>query len=103
MYQVYFIQQVKKKRGENMPVKIGYSNDVDRRLKDLQTGSPLKLKKRIALTFDTKREAEIVERCMHNLARTKHKALSGEWFIIRGDWKRFISSALKMADGCYPV
>ena len=102
MYQVYFIQQVRSKRGEQMPVKIGHSSDVDRRLDNLQTGSPIKLKKRLSLSFETKKEAALVEKCMHSLAKSKHKALRGEWFVIYGDWKKFIAQSLKMVDGINP-
>ena len=101
MYQVYFIQQVKSKRGQNMPVKIGHSNDVDRRMLNLQTGSPVKLKKRLSLPFETQKEAALVERCMHSLATKKHKSLSGEWFVIYGDWRKFVAESLKMADRCH--
>ena len=83
-----------------MPVKIGHSSDVDRRLLNLQTASPVKLKKRISLSFETKKEAALVERCMHSVAAKKHKSLSGEWFVIYGNWGRFVKESLKMADNC---
>tara|TARA_R110000772_G_scaffold60108_6_gene135697 strand:- start:1767 stop:2093 length:327 start_codon:yes stop_codon:yes gene_type:complete len=99
MYKVYFITQKIKGRKGLYPIKIGYSKDPDARIKALQTGSPYKLRISVLLPFETKREAEIVERCFHRLGKTKHKALSGEWFIIYGDRRNFISESLKMADG----
>lgn len=98
MYNVYFItQKIKGKKGL-YPIKIGYSKDPDARLKALQTASPHKLRISILLPFETKREAEIVEHCFHNLGKAKHKSLSGEWFIIFGDRRNFIAQSLKMAD-----
>ncbi|MBL4753744.1 MAG: GIY-YIG nuclease family protein [Flavobacteriales bacterium] len=97
MYKVYFIQQKQKGRKGIQPVKIGYSLDPEARLKNLQTGSPVKLKLCKTIEVETKREAEIVERCLHRLGSKKHRRLEGEWFLIYGSWKAFIEAGLKMA------
>jgi len=97
MYKVYFIQQAVKGRKGIQPVKIGFSKDPEARLKNLQTGSPNKLKIRKVIEFETKREAEIVERCLHNIGKKKYKKLEGEWFLIYGSWKAFIEAGMKMA------
>jgi len=98
MYSVYFIQQVIKGKKGMKPVKIGFSKDPESRIKSLQTASPYILKVVINLPFETKREAEIVEHCMHRLGKVKHKRLCGEWFLIYGSWPNFISESLKMAE-----
>lgn len=93
---VYFIQQ---DRHANGPVKIGYSSDPENRCKSLQTANSRKLKICFSLPFDTESMAREAERTFHYLARKKHRHLEGEWFIIRGSWKRFVSQAMKIYDG----
>lgn len=100
MYSVYFIQEERRPgRKGDRPVKIGFSKDPQERLKSLQTGHPHKLKVSLSLLFECERDARVMEGTMHRLAKAKHQALTGEWFIIRGDWKRFISQCQKIFDG----
>lgn len=94
-YYVYFIQP--KGRG-NRPVKIGYSKDPESRCKTLQTSNPDKLKICIRLPFETELEAREAERTLQWLAGKKFKRMEGEWFIIYGPWKKFISQAMKIYD-----
>ena len=97
MYYVYFIQQNEK--GDNSPVKIGFSKDPDKRLKELQTGNPCRLKLCLSLPYDDEREAQLMERCLHDVGARRFRRLSGEWFIIYGSWKKIISQAQKKACG----
>lgn len=103
MYSIYFIvQQIPNKRGPPA-VKIGHSKDPAKRLLNLQTASPYPLRLARTVEFETKREAVLAERCLHNLGRLKYRSLGGEWFIIYGNWDKFIETGLKMAKGCMPL
>ncbi|MCP4336644.1 MAG: hypothetical protein GY679_02205 [Mycoplasma sp.] len=75
---VYFIGNQ-----EEGNVKIGFSTDVNRRIKELQTSSPSKLK--ILKTFpgDISKERELHE-------RFKEYRIKGEWFELVGNLKCFI-------------
>lgn len=95
-FYVYFIQP--KKKG-NQPVKIGYSNNPDDRLRALQTANWEKLKVSLLMPFETEALAREAERTFHYLARKKHKRLSGEWFMVYGNWKTFIKESMAIFDG----
>ena len=100
-YYVYFVQEEKSKSGKggNMPVKIGSTNDPERRVKTLQTGNPRKLIIKASLLFDERKQAEEMEFTLHHLATKKHKRLVGEWFMIYGSFKSLIGDAYKIFDG----
>ena len=66
---IYFIQE-----GENGPIKIGYSNDPEQRLRKLQDGNPELLKLIAVIPGDRQRE------------RDAHRNL--EPFRCRGEWFR---------------
>lgn len=68
---VYFIANA-----ESGPVKIGYSLDPDKRLKQVQSGSHLRL-----TVLDRFRASEDAERLLHRLFRPTR--LAGEWFEAR--------------------
>ena len=102
MYYVYLITE-KNNSKKNKPVKIGYSNDPDKRLATLQTGNPRELIVAVAIAFDTELMAREAERALHELAERKYRRLVGEWFSIKGSWPRFISDGLKMFDGSQKV
>lgn len=97
MFYIYFITETSKKKGTS-PVKIGYSNDPERRRLDLQTGNPRELKLVISIPFDTEDLAREAEKTFQWLAGKKHRSLTGEWFMIYGDWKLFIADALALFD-----
>ena len=67
---IYFIQA-----GENGPIKIGRSNDVEKRLKQLQTASAEKLKILWVYDADNDKETEIE---LHE--ELKSERINGEWF-----------------------
>lgn len=102
MYSVYLVKQIDPKKKGRTPIKIGYSKHPKKRVKTLQTGSHLKLKIIKQLDFETKREAVILERCLHNLGRVKHKAMKGEWFIIFENLDNFVNQGVKMMRGVLP-
>jgi|HigsolmetaGSP12D_1036236.scaffolds.fasta_scaffold01876_5 T5orf172 domain. len=66
---------------EEGPVKIGYSDDPSRRLKQLQTGHPETL--RIFYQEEIgygRRKASLLERIIHK--QNVHKRLKGEWYDL---------------------
>ncbi len=71
-YFVYLIQ------AQQNYVKIGFTRDVARRLKTMQTGNPHPLKLVLSFPFDTKAEAMEMERLLH-LKLSKWN-IHGEWF-----------------------
>jgi hypothetical protein len=74
---IYFI------RSYNQFIKIGCSSEPDSRCKNLQTGSPIKLKVKAILSGDYK-----TEKGLHELfAHLRH---NGEWFRYTDELKWFI-------------
>lgn len=59
------------------PQKIGISKNVDKRLKSLQTGNPVKLYIQFCMEVN---RARLIERKIH--AELNHKKLKGEWFDL---------------------
>jgi hypothetical protein len=72
-HRVYFVQA-----GDDGPVKIGFSTDTQRRLKELQTASPAPLKL-LAQVIGT----PAIEAFVHKVLRKKH--VRGEWYAIDDD------------------
>ena len=62
---------------EQGPVKIGYSSDPSRRLKELQTGYPTPLALRHQQKFPDA-QAKLMEQLIHKTLR--HRCSHGEWF-----------------------
>jgi hypothetical protein len=99
MFYIYFIvESIRGKVPRQAPVKIGYSNDPEKRVSELQTGNPRKLKLIISIPFDTEELAREAEQTFQWLAGKKHRRMVGEWFIIYGDWKKFTADALELFD-----
>lgn len=82
---VYFI------RISNKFIKIGYSVDPQKRLKELQTGSPTKLHLQHVIPGCTKTEAGLHEMFSHIKAK-------GEWFKYTEEMKWFIRTLRESAD-----
>lgn len=74
---IYFI------RSYNQFIKIGRSNNVDARLKGLQTGSPIKFKVKAILEGGSKTELALHQMFSH----IRH---NGEWFRYTDELKWFI-------------
>lgn len=89
MNYVYFIQPA----DELKPVKIGLTRNLTRRLEELQVGNPYKLKVKLSIKFESSKEAERIEKLLHNQAEQDHLRLSGEWFLITKPFKTLIESA----------
>ena len=69
-------------------VKIGYSNDPSKRLKELQTGCPAKCVIEATIDADNSFEGEV-----HEIFRTSRK--HGEWFELTPE----IEMAIRLANG----
>ena len=93
-HRVYFATS--RVKGKCMPTKIGYTCNPDERLKDLQVGNPNKLVMAMLLTCESEADGRKLERTLHFLARKRFQKLRGEWFLIKGSWKKLIEQALKM-------
>jgi len=71
-------------------VKIGYSKNPEQRLKQLQTGCPIKLSIRYTMSgnFET-------EKALHEYYKEYKVPHSKEWFYFRGDLKENLLNAPK--------
>lgn len=77
-HRVYFIQAGEPDADGRALVKIGFTTDVEQRVKQLQTASPLSLKL-LEVTIGT----QAVEAFLHRVLR-RHR-IRGEWFRIHAD------------------
>ena len=68
--------------GTDKPYKIGISNDPKRRLKDLQTGHPNKLKIHYKEKVPTD-QVRLIEQTIHKTIN--HRRTHGEWFDLELD------------------
>ncbi len=84
---LYFLQQ-----GTKGPIKIGYTNDVARRVNSLQMGNPARLRVRAAVVVE---DAPDAEKFLKGLFKESH--VRGEWFRPSWTVKRFIELLLVSA------
>lgn len=73
---IYIIQS------QSGPVKIGYSQDPEKRLKQLQTGSSDKLTLHAKINVE-KEHVKLLEKTIHRM--NSHKRIDGEWFDLNPD------------------
>lgn len=78
------------------PVKLGFSADPQKRLKQLQTGSALVLSLHHVEEVDSAR-VKIAERALHKLLG--HKRLKGEWFNLSVEEAVFEVVHVRMCEG----
>lgn len=76
-------------------MKIGYSNDPEKRLEKLQTGNPHSLRLAAVIPCQSEEEGRKLERTLHWLAERKYRRLAGEWFLIYGSWRGLLEQAIK--------
>ena len=74
---VYFIADNENPKYDVLRVKIGISGNIERRVKELQTGSPVKLK---LMGWIESEDARALERNLHKKYCAKHTHL--EWFEL---------------------
>lgn len=87
---VYFIQAE-----HGGPVKIGYSESIGKRLEQLQTSSPYRLRVIGRMRGGRTREKELHE-------RFEHSRLNGEWFDLTDELQQLIDDSpdLEEANAC---
>lgn len=76
-YLVYFIRA-------GSWVKVGYTENVRERARQLQTGNPLQLDVMLTLPFESERSARKAERDYRNWLGA-NTAVSGEWVFVEND------------------
>ena len=64
----------------NGPTKIGFTNNLETRLRAIQTGNSEKIKIHYNIEFDTEKEMRDAEKKIHK--SLSHKRKKGEWFNI---------------------
>ena len=74
---VYIIQSGHKK---NSPVKIGMSDDPEKRIKQLQTGNPLELRILLSIRCKSREHAFSLENTLHSLLASSN--IMNEWFSM---------------------
>ncbi len=74
---VYIIQSGFK---EKAPVKVGMSDDPNKRIKQLQTGNPLELRLLLSIKCTSRDHAYNLERTLHTLLSSNN--IMNEWFSI---------------------
>ena len=89
IYTVYLI------RAEDY-VKIGYARDPDKRLAELQTGNPKRLKMMFRIPATSKRHAADLESMLHE-ACAEHRR-QGEWFWVKGVKRVMKKSGFKISN-----
>lgn len=90
MNYIYFIRSGKHKK----PIKIGYTNDIEKRLADLQVGNPRKLYVIAQIPVKSLKTVKAIEAWLHRRFRKQH--IRGEWFSGRIDLE-FVFTALRLA------
>jgi hypothetical protein len=68
---------------------------IERRITDLQTGSPRKIQPLAYFLYDSKKEARNVESKLHNHFEDKRSEHSKEWFNLSKEDVKFIISCLQ--------
>ncbi|HHZ70476.1 MAG TPA: GIY-YIG nuclease family protein [Flavobacteriales bacterium] len=75
---VYIIQSGKTKKS---PVKIGMSDDPEKRIKQLQTGNPQVLRIIISIKCNSRKRAFELERTLHRMLSRNN--ILNEWFFVK--------------------
>jgi len=82
--------------GDQGAYKIGVTNDIERRIINLQIGNPNKLHLIAFIDFGTRKRALYVEKMMHKFHKRHH--IRGEWFSRKIDLKgvdKYFKSSFK--------
>lgn len=67
---------------------------IERRITDLQTGSPRKIQPLAYFLYDTKKDARNIESKLHNHFEDKRSEYSKEWFNLSKEDVKFMISSL---------
>jgi len=87
MFFLYVIAHVDEENDFVAPVKIGVTNDINRRLREIQTGNPSKLELYAKIPFRCEKTAYEAEQHFHEIYKV-NSHLQGEWFDV-DPWKVF--------------
>lgn len=87
-WHVYFITERHEDKSKKSHVKVGYSKDPVKRLKQLQTGHPTKLGLDGWVTVESEEEARTMEHQIHKFF--VHLQKSGEWFEYAGSMSAYV-------------
>jgi len=85
---VYLMQSGTKKTD---PIKVGYSQEPETRLKQLQTGNPIPLKLIMKIKCDDEKHARRLEKSLHEMLSTQNVFL--EWYTLKGSHIRKMLTA----------
>ena len=89
MYYVYFLRN-----GRRGAIKVGHAKNVSSRIAALQTGNPTELQLLAAIPISSKKQAENIEKWMHNRFKKQH--IRGEWFASNIKLKIVFDSIQKL-------
>ena len=62
------------------PIKIGFTNNLENRLRTIQTGNPERIKIHYSIEFKSEKDMRAAEKKIHK--SLSHKRKKGEWFNI---------------------
>lgn len=91
---ICFVYVIQSGKGKHMPVKIGMSENPEKRIKQLQTGNPNLLRIIALIKCRDRKHASLVEKTFHSLMIDKN--LLNEWFSPKKGV--ILKSILKMSD-----
>jgi hypothetical protein len=94
---VYFFPERNK---DDPAIKIGYSIDPRKRLKQLQTGHPTKIGCEGWWKFDTEKEAVDYETYLHDFFKKDRIRYNGEWFNYTESIRNYLLSAYPNSSFC---
>ena len=84
---VYFILN-----SESNAIKIGRARDIEKRLRSLQTASPVELELLRTIQVESESQAQVLERKLH--VRFEHLRLKGEWFKAEPELLSYIATGV---------
>ena len=94
-YYIYFFPERGK---ENAAIKIGYSKDPVKRIKQLQTGHPTKIGSEGWILAGTEKDAKRMEQVFHAMFGKERIRENGEWFKYTDRIRGFVNNLMKQKD-----
>jgi len=94
-YYIYFFPERGK---ENPAIKIGYSKDPVKRIRQLQTGHPTKIGSEGWILAGTEKDAKRMEMVFHSIFKKERVRDNGEWFNYSERIQEFIKKLMKQKE-----